>query len=306
MYKLFVDLNDGSNLVFYQNSKIPHLWLLATKGQRKVSFEQFTDSLIHIASLVGDDIFTDEIANMIAHLSASEVDYIQISGPSCNYEIEDLKKQVEAYDFEAIFGTKTDKIEYYVTAESEEYFKEHRKNYRAQYRNVTNIIIGINVVVFVINYLVGYTPLQFIVGGSSLLNIFTWISIVFAGFTQLSIMHIFFNMWFLLSIGPVLERILGKSRFIGLYTFGLMFSGAAVALFSQSYTAGASGALYALFSFFICLTLKHETNQAQVRNVLSTFGINILFTLLTPGISIAGHLGGAVAGVIVFLIYNRK
>lgn len=305
MYKLYADLNDGSNHVFYQNNTTPHLWLLATKGARKMKSSEFYDNLINIASTIGDDLFTDEVANLISTIQLVSPEFIEISGPSCDYNQAALVDYVQNFDYEKVFGTASGRTEYYATAESEEYFKEHRKNYRAQYRSLTNILVIINVVVFIVNFLVGYSPLQFILGGS-LLSIGTWISILFAGFTHLSFFHIFFNMSFLMSVGPVMERVLGKSRFLILYFVSLFISGAFVVLLSNAPTAGASGALYGLFAFFICLTLKHETNQQQIRNVLSTFGINLLFTLFAPGVSIAGHLGGIVAGVVMFLIFSNK
>lgn len=306
MYKLYTDLNDGSNHVFYQNNTTPHLWLLATDGARKIESSKFFDNLIDIASQVGDDLFTSEVANMIASLQLFKCDTIQISGPSCDYNNQDLKLLIDSFDYEKIFGSKIDRIEYYATAESEEYFKEHRKTYRAQYRNITKLLVYINVAFFVFNVVFGRFPIQYIWPGMSLLNPITYLMILLGGFTHLSFFHIFFNMSFLLSVGEPLERLLGKGRFLALYFFSLFVSGIVVVLFSHAPTAGASGALYGLFTFFICLTLKHETNQQQIRNVLSTFGINILFTLLAPGISLAGHLGGAAAGVIAFLVYNRK
>lgn len=305
MYKLFMNLNDGSNHVFYQNLNIPHLWLLASKGQRKIAASDFYNNLIELASTINDDLFTDEVASLISNIQLKNPQVLEISGPNCNFNHEVLAEEVGAFEYDKIFGEAVDRIEFYATSESEEYFKEHRKSYRAQYRNVTNILVIINVVVFVINYVIGYLPIQYIAGGS-LFDITTWITILFAGFTHLSILHIFFNMSFLMSIGPALEYLLGRNRFLILYFFSLFLSGIGVVLFANYPTAGASGALYGLFAFFVCLTLKHETNKQQVRNVLTTFGINIAFTLFMPGISIIGHLGGIVAGVIAFAIFNKK
>lgn len=305
MYKLFMDLNDGSNHVFYQNAYTPNLWLLASKGKRKIAASEFYDNLIELASQIDDDLFSDEVANFISNLQQQSPQVLAISGPNCNYNHEVLNEEVKAFEYDKIFGELINRLEFYATSESDEYFKKQRKTYRSQYRNITNILVGINVAVFIFNYLIGYLPVQYITGGS-LLNIQTWISILAAGFTHLSILHIFFNMSFLMSIGPGLEYLLGRNRFLALYFFSLFFSGITVVLFTNNPTAGASGALYGLFAFFVCLTLKHETDKQQIRNVLSTFTINILFTLFMPGISIFGHLGGAVAGIIAFGIFNKK
>lgn len=308
MYKLFVDLKDGSNRVFYQNGSAPHLWLLAMDGKRTCEFEEFTDRLIAIASEVGDDVFTDEIANLIAALSTNEIDVLEISGPSCNYDLDELKKQVQAYDFDPIFGTKVDKIEYYATEESKEYFKQQRKNYRSQYRSVTNILVTINVIVFIVNLIFGYSAIQFIPSGVGLSNGFVWLQMFFAAFTHFSFLHVFFNMSFLLSMGPMLEQILGRTKFTILYIVSIFISGISVVLFTSGLhiTAGASGALYGLFAYFVCYMLKYGTDAAHKRNVLSSFGVNILITFMISGISVAGHIGGAVAGIVFFFIFNRR
>lgn len=305
MYKLYMNLNDGSNHVFYQNSEIPHLWLLASSGARTVAASDFYDNLIEIASKLDDELFTNEVVALVAELQMKKPSVIEISGPNGDFNKEALVALVQNYDYEKIFGTKVDRLEYYATGDSKQYFKEYQKDYRAQYRSITNIIVGINVVVFILNYVFGYLPMQYIFGGS-LLSIWTWITIVLAGFTHLSFFHIFFNMSFLMSLGPVLEKRLGKVRFVSLYVFSLLVSGVFVVLLASNPTAGASGALYGLFAYFVCVTLRYGTDKQEIRNVLTTFGINIAFTLLMPGISIMGHLGGIVAGIIGFLIYDRK
>lgn len=305
MYKLFYDLGDGNNQVLYELKTTPHLWLLATNEKRVFDKMQFIDNLMTIASEINDSIFIDEITNMIMYLNDYDFKQVQISGPSCKPNIDELKAAVNDYEFENIFGTQINKIEYNGAETADEYFKEYRSNYRAQYRSVTQILVAINVGVFIVNILFGRSPFQFILLGG-LVNPITWLTFILAGFTHLSFFHIFFNMTFLMSLGPSLENLLGKGRFLSLYFFSMIVSALFVFIFTNSPTAGASGALYGLFAFFICLTLKHETNQQQVQNVLSTFGINILFTLLTPGISVVGHLGGIVAGAIAFLIFNRQ
>lgn len=307
MYKLFIDLNDGSNHIFYTNSVTPHLWLLATDGQYSYDKERFCDNLIEIASQFNDELFITEVATLISHLKSKSGSTIQISGPSANYQLADLKQMVDAFDYEKIFGTQVDKVEYYVTAESQDYFKDKRKAYRAQYRSISSILITINVIVFVINMVFGYTPYQFIFGAIPF-SVYSFISILLAGFTHFSIFHIFFNMSFLQSMGPTLETILGKWKFVILYFVSLFVSGIFVIFFTSGLTAtaGASGALYGLFAYFICYIMKYGTNNAHKRSVLSSFGINILITLLYPGISVAGHIGGAIAGVIFFAIDQSR
>lgn len=305
MYKIYSDLTDGSKHVFYKNENIPHLWLLAMDGQKSVAKETFCDNLIEIASKFNDDLLSAEVAQCINVLNGIESAMVTVEGNYVAPSIEALKQDVNDYKYEEIFGILVNKQEFYATSESKAYFKEHQKRYRRQYQSLTTILIIVNVVIFALNYIFGYNSLQYIISGQEF-GIDALISILFAGFTHLSIYHIFFNMMFLQSIGTSVEQYLGKTKFLILYFGSLFISGFAVVLFSpvNTLTAGASGALYGLFTFFICLIFKHNVNPIARRNVLVSFAINIIFTFFFAGISVAGHLGGAIAGLIFYVIFN--
>ncbi|WOO87515.1 rhomboid family intramembrane serine protease [Mollicutes bacterium LVI A0039] len=308
MYKLYAIISDKERHLLYQNANVPHLWFLATMGNSRISSVSFCDHLIEIASQVEDELFTDEIAQLVTYINAISGTEILIEGPGCQFGLEQLKTLVNGYDFEQVFGDKVDRSEFIATPETSDYFNQYRKQYRSQYRSVTIIIVALNVIVFAINLIVGRFEIQYIVGTMSLLNPLTYVSILLAGFTHFSIMHIFFNMTFLQSVGPMLERVLGTTKFLILYLSSLFISGMVVVLMSNplTVTAGASGALYGLFAYFICFMMKHGTDPVHKRNVLGTFGLNIAFTLFVPGISIAGHLGGAIAGVLFFVITDSR
>ncbi len=304
MNKLYFNNGEGTNQILYTNDAKPDLWLLASKGNKKIAVNQFIENLIDIAADLDDDLFSEEVASMVINIGEHDGQELLIDCSETKGNIDNLKKKVAEYDYEHVFGSYQPKIEYYSTADTEEYFKQHQKKYRQQYQNVTKILVIINVIVFLINYILGYSFYQFIFGALLITSPSTWLSILLAGFTHFSIMHIFFNMSFLLSVGPMLEQLLGRSKFLILYFISLFVSGLVVIIFGNelAMTAGASGALYGLFAYFVCYMFKYGTDPIHKRNVLSTFGINVLITFLIPGISIAGHIGGAIAGVVIFYI----
>ncbi len=308
MNKLYYNSGEGTNQILYTNDAKPDLWLLASKGKKSIATNQFIENLIDIAADLDDDLFSEEVATMVINIGEYDGEELLIDCADSKGNIDDLKKMVAEYDYEHVFGSYEPKIEYYSTADAEEYFKEHQKKYRKQYQNVTKILVIINVIVFLVNYIFGYSFYQFIFGALLITSPRTWLSILLAGFTHFSIMHIFFNMSFLLSVGPMLEQLLGRSKFLALYFISLFVSGLVVVVFGNdlAMTAGASGALYGLFAYFVCYMLKYGTDPIHKRNVLSTFGINVLITFLIPGISIAGHIGGAIAGVVIFYINESR
>ena len=118
-------------------------------------------------------------------------------------------------------------------------------------------------------------------------------------FLHAGILHLALNMWALWVVGRVIEQALGPGRFLGLYMVSGLGGSLAVYLFTGPYlTVGASGAIFGLFGALFIL-LRRVGRDAS--SMLSLIIINVIFTFLVPGISIAGHLGGLFTGTIAAL-----
>lgn len=125
-----------------------------------------------------------------------------------------------------------------------------------------------------------------------------WWQVITSVFTHIEFLHLLVNMVSLFIIGPIIERVLGRTRFLILYAIaGLAGSASVMWLTSpESSTVGASGALFGLMGALLLLAYKAKGNYKQVLIVL---GANIAFTLFYIGtISWQGHLGGLVGGFI--------
>ncbi len=125
-----------------------------------------------------------------------------------------------------------------------------------------------------------------------------WWQIVTSVFTHLQLTHLLLNMVSLFIIGPIIERVLGRTRFLALYGVAGLAGSASVMWLTgpDSSTVGASGALFGLMGALLLLAYKAKGNYKQVLFVL---GANIAFTLFYIGtISWQGHLGGLVGGLI--------
>ena len=126
--------------------------------------------------------------------------------------------------------------------------------------------------------------------------------IVSAAFLHFSVLHLALNMWALLVFGRMLEIILGARRFVVLYALSAAGGGLASALFhTQVLSAGASGAVWGLMTGQIALIVRLKRQQGAERvpvrmsTLLQPLVVNLLFSLM-PGIDLAAHLGGGVAG----------
>ncbi|MHB1009037.1 MAG: rhomboid family intramembrane serine protease [Propionibacteriaceae bacterium] len=125
-----------------------------------------------------------------------------------------------------------------------------------------------------------------------------WWQVVTSVFTHLTFVHLAVNMVSLFVIGPIIERVLGRTRFLVLYGIsGLAGSASVMWLTSpDASTVGASGALFGLMGALLLLSYKAKGNFVQVLVVL---GANVAFTLFYVGtISWQGHFGGLAGGLV--------
>lgn len=120
-----------------------------------------------------------------------------------------------------------------------------------------------------------------------------------SAFTHQEIYHIGFNMVALWFLGPQLERVLGRARFLALYLISALGGSAAVMWFSEAngMTLGASGAVYGMIGALAILAWRAH---GDVRGVLTWLGLNLVFSfVMASSVSWQGHIGGLVAGLVV-------
>ena len=126
-------------------------------------------------------------------------------------------------------------------------------------------------------------------------------------FTHVEVWHIGFNMLALWFLGPQLEAVLGRTRFLALYFVSLLAGSALVYWLAaeDSATLGASGAIFGLIGALLVVAYKVG---GDVRGLMVWLGLNVVITFLFPNVSWQGHLGGFVGGVLVgaVLVYAPR
>lgn len=126
-----------------------------------------------------------------------------------------------------------------------------------------------------------------------------WWRLVTGGFLHANLMHIGFNMFLLWLLGSELEPFLGRVRFGLLYGASLLAGSFGVLLVDPTVaTVGASGAVFGLMGAMIVVQRALGINPWQ-SGIGGLVALNLVITFLIPNISIGGHLGGLVGGVIV-------
>jgi membrane associated rhomboid family serine protease len=134
-----------------------------------------------------------------------------------------------------------------------------------------------------------------------------WWQLVTSMFTHVEVFHIGFNMLALWILGPQLEMVLGRVRYLGLYLLSGLVGSAAVYWLSSEFTPtiGASGAIFGLMGALLVLAYKV---RADVSQLLMWIGLNAALTFFGRGISWQGHVGGFVGGVVLaaILVYAPR
>jgi membrane associated rhomboid family serine protease len=131
-----------------------------------------------------------------------------------------------------------------------------------------------------------------------------WWRLVTSGFLHANFIHLGFNMLMLWWFGRPLEEYLGRARFLGVYVVSLLCGAAGALLFSPTTpTVGASGAVFGILG--AGLVLERRGTLVFGGQAFAVIALNILFSFLSPGISIGGHLGGLVGGILAILALSR-
>ncbi|MEU8308561.1 rhomboid family intramembrane serine protease [Actinomadura sp. NPDC048955] len=116
------------------------------------------------------------------------------------------------------------------------------------------------------------------------------------------ITHILFNMWALWAVGPALEQVLGRWRFLALYVLSGL--GGSVLLYMVGSPAdsavGASGAIFGLFGAYFVIGRRLG---GPVGPIVVLLVINLVITFSVPGISWQGHVGGLAVGAALAAAY---
>ncbi len=124
-----------------------------------------------------------------------------------------------------------------------------------------------------------------------------WWRILTCGVLHAGIAHLLFNMIALWQLGSIIETFFGTMRFLLIYVVSIVWGSAGALLLTPDRpTVGASGGVFGLMAAL--LVMQHQRRVTIVPDLWLWLGLNLVLTFTFPGISIGGHLGGIVGGVL--------
>jgi len=121
--------------------------------------------------------------------------------------------------------------------------------------------------------------------------------LVMAVFLHGSLMHIGFNMWVLMDVGPLVEETYGSARYLFIYVVTGV-AGYILSSLGGHFSVGGSGALMGLIGALLALTMGRRNASLQMlRGQLVRFLIYMaIFGLVISSVDNLAHIGGLAAG----------
>ena len=180
---------------------------------------------------------------------------------------------------------------------------------------VTYVLILINVIVFLAMYLLGagsedsLTLLRFGANNRELvLDFHQYYRLFTSSFLHIGVLHLFFNMYALYIIGPQVENFFGKIKYCLIY-FGSAICGSLMSIcFSNSISAGASGAIFGLLGAIALFGYHYRLYLGNVlkSQIIPLIILNLILGMITPGIDNACHIGGLISGLFLAMACGIK
>ena len=177
------------------------------------------------------------------------------------------------------------------------------------------LMVIINIVVFVILEWMGsttdtmfmlhhgamYEPL--VVERGEYYRLCTWM------FLHFGVQHLLYNMLLLIFVGDMLEKAVGKVRYLMIYLGGgilgnLLSMVVVMRTGSYAVSAGASGAIFAVVGALVFLAVKNRDriSQEEIWRLMIMAVLSLIEGFTQTGTDSMAHLGGFLGGVVICLL----
>lgn len=177
----------------------------------------------------------------------------------------------------------------------------------------TTTLLILNIAVFLLQFALGSIAIDWLGFTPSLALSRPW-TFITAMFLHAGLLHILFNMFALLSFGPLLEYKLGSNRFLALYLAGGVLGNIGYWLTALNSTVPGIGASGAIFTILGALAVLEPNLVVFVGFLPLPMYIAAVFWLLTEffllgipdSIARGAHLAGLVAGLIYGYYHKHR
>lgn len=172
---------------------------------------------------------------------------------------------------------------------------------------VTKVLIGINIFVYVLAFILGIS------GKLNLYNILClngiavkngeWYRLITSVFLHQDIIHFICNMSSLYIIGTQLESFIGKKRYIFVYIASAIIGSLLSCVLSNYSSLGASGAIFGLLGAMLYFGYHYRIYLGSVlkQQIIPVILFNLFLSFIIANINIFSHLGGLIGGYLAMI-----
>lgn len=228
-----------------------------------------------------------------------------------NYKVDSLKDIRQDDNLAGLFPKlktltlkKTDDVENFIkltndiNEKSEADNKEYERIFKPKRIVITNILVVLNIIMFALTMTIPKLANMFILNPTAIRNGEVY-RLLTSTFMHASILHLVFNMYALSIIGKQVETFLGKSKFLLVYLFSGLTGSLLSCAITNSYSLGASGAIFGLMGSLLYFGYHYRLYLGSVLlgQIFPVIVINLVIGYITPSIDNAAHIGGLVGGL---------
>ena len=230
-----------------------------------------------------------------------------------NYKVDSLKDIRQDDNLAGLFPKlktmtlkKTDDVENFIkltndiNEKSEADNKEYERIFKPKRIVITNILVVLNIIMFALTMTIPKLANMFILYPIAVRNGEVY-RLLTSTFMHASILHLVFNMYALSIIGKQVETFLGKSKFLLVYLFSGLTGSLLSCAITNSYSLGASGAIFGLMGSLLYFGYHYRLYLGSVLlgQIVPVIVINLVIGYITPSIDNAAHIGGLVGGLFI-------
>ncbi len=182
----------------------------------------------------------------------------------------------------------------------------------------TNIISLICILMYVIVGIYGYNFFNFDAnvlakfGANNILLIKNgemW-RLLTCAFLHVGLIHLVVNMYSLRVIGPSVEGLIGKGKFVFIYLISAISASLMSLVFVDSniVSVGASGAIFGLMGALLYFGYHYRLylNDAIKTQIIPVILFNLIIGFMMPGIDNGAHIGGLIGGYLATMAIGIK
>ena len=186
--------------------------------------------------------------------------------------------------------------------------RENEDVFRPKKPVITYALIIINILVFILSVFNDNILSQFAVNRDMIVLADQYYRLITGMFLHAGVLHLLFNMYSLYVIGMQLESFLGKAKYLAVYMLSGLGASMLSIFFSNSFSVGASGAIFGLMGALLYFGYHYRVYLDSVvkSQIIPLIVLNLILGFTLSGIDNWAHIGGLVSGVLATMAVGVK